>query len=100
MKEKDTKHLGDMIASGDIINEKRYQYQEKLVADYFRDTIFLLFVTIVSSYSIGFAMNIKTQESRSDGNKIKVEYMKKHYVFVNAFSYIWILFLANSFYMM
>jgi hypothetical protein len=45
-------------------------------------------------------MNIKTQESRSDGNKIRVEYMKKHYVFVNAFSYIWILFIANSYYMM
>jgi hypothetical protein len=45
-------------------------------------------------------MNIKTQESRSDGNKIKVEYMKKHYVFVNAFSYIWLFFLANSYFMM
>ena len=45
-------------------------------------------------------MNIKTEESRSDGNKIKVEYMKKHYVFVNAFSYIWLFFLANSYFMM
>jgi hypothetical protein len=59
-----------------------------------------LFVTVINSYSIGYAMNIKTQESRSDGNKIRVEYMKKHYVFVNAFSYIWILFIANSYYMM
>ena len=52
--------LGDMIASGEIINEKKYQQQETQVADYFRDTSFLCIITIISSYSLGFAKNAYT----------------------------------------
>lgn len=104
MDDTSVENLHQDLTSGKLVKREKHGYTESqlysFLGDFFRDTIFLLFVTIFSSLSIGFAYNIKTQGLRSDGNKVKVEYMKKHLVFVNYFNYIWILFLANSYFMM
>lgn len=92
------------LASGDFVKTKKLEYGhqqfESALKAFFLDTCFLIFVALISSLSIGFAHNVKSQADRSDGNKVKVEYMKKHLIFVNNFNYIWILFLANSYFMM
>ena len=92
------------LASGDYIKTRKeaygHSYFESILTNFFMDSVFLIIVTVISSLSIGFAHNIKSQGERSDGNKVKVEYMKKHLIFVNNFNYLWILFLANSYFMM
>jgi hypothetical protein len=75
-------------------------HEEKMLGFYFRDTLMILVILFVSCLSIGFAMEIKSQRSRSEGNKVKVEYMKKHLSLINVYNFIWILFLANSYFML
>jgi hypothetical protein len=96
--------MTDALVSGDYVKERKLAWKDKKMNEFlwifFKDTVFLLVITVISSVSIGFAQVIKSQGKRSDGNKVKVEYMKKHLVFVTNFNYVWVLFLANSYFMM